>query len=221
MKIINKSEYNKLYYQKNKEKELERARKYREEHPEKIKVSSKSWYIKKGKKYREENIESFRERSKEWARKDRLNNPDKYKQFAKSDKNKLIQKRYRENNHKEVSERNISYARERIKTDINYRLRWLLRSRINIAIKKQLGTKSLKTMELLGCSIQQAREHIESQFKDGMTWKNHGTWEIDHIIPVSKFNLTNIEEQKKCFHYTNLQPLNWEENRRKSNRIVI
>ena len=54
-----------------------------------------------------------------------------------------------------------------------------------------------------------------------MTWDNHGLWEIDHKIPCDAFDLTNPEEQKKCFHYTNLQPLIKQENRTKSNRIVI
>jgi hypothetical protein len=51
--------------------------------------------------------------------------------------------------------------------------------------------------------------HIESLWQPGMTWKNNtiNGWHIDHIIPCEAFNLFDIEEQKKCFHYTNLQPL--------------
>ena len=56
------------------------------------------------------------------------------------------------------------------------------------------------------------RKHIEKQFKEGMTWKNQGKWHIDHIKPCCKFNLLDKEEQKKCFHYTNLQPLWSQEN---------
>jgi formylglycine-generating enzyme required for sulfatase activity len=56
----------------------------------------------------------------------------------------------------------------------------------------------------------------------GMNWDNHGScWEIDHIIPIAHFDLTNAEEQQKAFHFTNLQPLYWKENRIKSDRIVI
>jgi hypothetical protein len=76
-------------------------------------------------------------------------------------------------------------------------------------------------LELLGCSLEQARKHIEHQFKEGMNWGNCGFrgWHIDHIIPCSAFDLTKIEEQKKCFHYTNLQPLWAKDNLRKSNKL--
>ena len=40
-----------------------------------------------------------------------------------------------------------------------------------------------------------------------MSWGNYGKWHVDHIRPCASFNLVNEEEQKKCFHYTNLQPL--------------
>jgi hypothetical protein len=66
------------------------------------------------------------------------------------------------------------------------------------------------------------KKHLEQQFKEGMTWENYGTmgWHIDHINPCSSFDLTLQEERKKCFHYTNLQPLWWWENTSKGNRII-
>lgn len=55
-----------------------------------------------------------------------------------------------------------------------------------------------------------------------MIWSNYGSyWHVDHIIPCSSFDLTNPEEQKKCFHFTNLQPLTAVDNMRKSSKIVI
>ena len=74
--------------------------------------------------------------------------------------------------------------------------------------------------QFLGCSPEELKIHIEKQFKDNMSFNNYGEWEIDHIIPISSFNLSNIEESKKCFNYKNLQPLWEKENILKSNKIL-
>jgi hypothetical protein len=74
--------------------------------------------------------------------------------------------------------------------------------------------------DLLGCSAAELRRHIERQFTKGMNWKNYASlWELDHVIPISKFDLTKPEEVKKAAHFTNLQPLPVEENRRKYNVV--
>jgi hypothetical protein len=72
----------------------------------------------------------------------------------------------------------------------------------------------------IGCSLQELAGILESKFKLGMTWGNHGSWHIDHIIPCSHFDLTQLEEQKKCFHFSNLQPLWAIENIVKSNKLA-
>ena len=97
----------------------------------------------------------------------------------------------------------------------------VLRDRIYQAIKRLSGQKESSSKELLGCSFDQARQHLESQFKPGMHWGNNTRkgWHIDHIIPCSSFDLTKLEEQKKCFHWTNLQPLWWYDNLHKSDKI--
>jgi len=110
---------------------------------------------------------------------------------------------------------------KKVKTDMNARLKWLLRGRMISGIKKQLGSKAYKTIELIGCPIDFARRYLEKQFRDDMCWENHGYyWEIDHIIPVSSFDLTVDKQQKMAFHYTNLQPLLKYKNRNKGSRIV-
>lgn len=88
-------------------------------------------------------------------------------------------------------------------------------------LKRECGFKSNKTIRLLGCSMIELSRHLESQFKSGMNWENYTFrgWHIDHIQPICSFNLTKEEEQKKCFHYTNLQPLWWYENLSKGGRI--
>ena len=118
----------------------------------------------------------------------------------------------------------ISYQKkkEKLKNDSVFKLKHLLSHRIRRAIYDQRGLKSAKTLVLLGCSILEAREHIENQFKEGMNWENHGNhgWHIDHIKPCSSFDLTKAEEQNECFNYKNLQPLWAYENLKKGNKYV-
>lgn len=103
-------------------------------------------------------------------------------------------------------------------TDSNFKIKDNLCRRINNALHG--NSKSKRTLDLLGCSIEFLRQHIELQFKEGMVWNNYSIngWHIDHIRPCASFDLSKSEEQQKCFHYTNLQPLWAEENRSKSNK---
>lgn len=79
--------------------------------------------------------------------------------------------------------------------------------------------KELSSSEYLGCDIDTLKQHIESQFKDGMSWDNCGQWHFDHIIPIAYDNPT-FEEQVARLHYTNLQPLWAVDNISKSNRYI-
>jgi len=98
------------------------------------------------------------------------------------------------------------------------KLRRNLSNRIYISLKRQSGIKSKKTMELIGCKIDFLRNHLEKKFSATMNWKNYGKWHVDHIIPISKFNLNDPVEQKICFNYKNLQPMWGLENIIKSNK---
>ena len=91
--------------------------------------------------------------------------------------------------------------------DPNGHTGYLLRSRIRMALLNQNIPKTSSTEEMLGCSIEKARHHIESQFTEGMSWSNAGEWHFDHRRPVSSFDLSKSEQIRMCFHYTNLQPL--------------
>jgi hypothetical protein len=90
-----------------------------------------------------------------------------------------------------------------------------------MAIINHKGLKQSSSIALLGADIATVRKHLESLFMPGMTWENHGLvgWQIDHKLPCDSFDLTKSEEQKKCFNYTNLQPLWYDENIRKSTKI--
>jgi len=100
-----------------------------------------------------------------------------------------------------------AYVNNRRKTDKAFRLSGVLRGRVHKAIKR--GDRSLSTMELIGCDIEHVIAHLESRFLAGMTWENYGYrgWHIDHIRPCASFNLADPEQQRACFHYSNLQPL--------------
>lgn len=89
----------------------------------------------------------------------------------------------------------------------------ILRRRLQAAFSA--GRKFSKTArDLLGCEIPHFRAHLESLWKPGMSWENYGFygWHIDHIKPCAKFDLADPEQQKACFHWTNLQPLWAKEN---------
>lgn len=78
----------------------------------------------------------------------------------------------------------------------------------------------MRTLDLLGCSIVELRESLEALFKPGMTWENYGfgagKWNVDHIKPCALFDLSDPEQQRLCFHHTNLQPLWHFDNLKKS-----
>ena len=121
-------------------------------------------------------------------------------------KNSKNRKSYREQYVVKHKTKLNSQSRERYNNDIEYQIKNKLRVRIYNAIKGTI--KSNTTIHLLGCTIQKLKCYLESQFKPEMNWDNYGpVWEIDHIKPCSSFDLTNIKQQKQCFHYTNLQPL--------------
>ena len=157
------------------------------------------------KKYLLDNLEKVKKMTKIWIE----NNREKF--------NKLVNKSYHKNK-KKIIKKNMEYERKRLQTDMNWVLKKRLRNRLRQALKGI--SKSKSTMELLGVPhMDFLKTWIECKFKEGMTWENRHLWHIDHIKPCSSFDLTKAEEQAKCFHYTNLQPLWASENLSKGNRI--
>ncbi len=134
-----------------------------------------------------------------------------YYEENKEDK-KAYQRKYRASNKEKINKHNI----QRRESDVQHKLRTSLRSRLNIALRG--NQKSGSSVGDLGCSILELKNYLESKFTKGMSWDNHGTsgWHIDHILPLSSFDLENREQLLKACHYTNLQPLWWYENLRKS-----
>lgn len=112
---------------------------------------------------------------------------------------------------------NVQHS-ERKKYDVNYRLSCALRSRLNGIFKEKSHEH---TLVLLGCTLDFFRIWIEYNFDEDMTFENYGKyWHIDHVIPCSVFKLEDKDEQTKCFHWTNLQPLERIENLRKNDTLT-
>lgn len=158
-----------------------------------------------------------------------LKNKEYYKQYNKlryqRNKEKILkaQKQYYLINKEYINTRNTEYRKthrhlinkslaRKKKTDLNYKLKCCLRSRIRLAVKR--NSKAGSTVKDLGCSINDFKLYLESKFKDGMTWENwsRNGWHIDHILPLASFDLTKREDFLKACHYTNLQPLWAKEN---------
>ena len=110
---------------------------------------------------------------------------------------------------KKNREKRNEYMRLKHINDPDFKIIQNVRNRINRIVKNI--AKAGHSIELLGCSIQEYRQYLESLFTEGMTWDNYGNkdgqWSIDHIIPCNSFDMSKPENQKACFHYTNTQPM--------------
>lgn len=114
--------------------------------------------------------------------------------------------------------RRARYA-QRIKDDLNYRLRKTLSSRIRNFVSGK--DKSQSTMQLLGCTVEEFKAHIEKQFEPWMNWGNFGRkgWSFDHIQACSLFDLSQPEQQAQCFRFSNIRPMHHIHNIRKGNKL--
>jgi len=182
-----------IYRKKYKIKTKKRHELYRIKNKTKLKVARKLYYQK------------IKQRVKLYA----IQNREKIKAY---------QREYYLKHKQERAEYGRKYNNFQRKTNINFRIMGNLRSRLRWAFKYKI--KKETTMKLVGCSIEQLKQHLEPRFVVGMTWENYGKWEIDHIKPCCSFDLSQVEEQRKCFHYTNLQPLWKKDNLKKGKRYV-
>ncbi len=151
-------------------------------------------------------------------------------------KNKVKQKNkdYKESHLEYYSEYNKNYQQNpeyklkrnkkekyRYYNDTNYKILKILRNRIWDVLNR--SPKNKKTLELIGCSLEELKIHLKKQFIEGMNWNNHGKgigkWNIDHILPCDSFDLTDPKQQEICFNYKNLQPLWSLDNIKKSNKL--
>ena len=154
---------------------------------------------------KKENQVNYQKHKKSWDKRSR--------KYSKTDKMKKYRREWAMNKYNTNPEHRqkcikkaVKYGRMKLDTDPTYKLIHNMRRRLLHAVKGY-GDKYDTTMNLVGCNSIKLREYIEAKFTEGMTWENQGSWHIDHIQPCCSFDLTSEEEQKKCFHFTNLQPL--------------
>jgi phage-related minor tail protein len=189
---MTKKEQDHRYYLKNKEKIIKQVKEYRINNSAVVKEYQK-------KKYRL-NKETYLAKNKIYRVKNHKKILEGKKRYRLANKNKILayQSKY-----------------EELQRKINpkFRIKAALRTRIHNAVRK--GYKSASTVQLLGCTVKDLKNHLELQFQPNMSWSNYGEWHIDHRKPCASFDLTKESEQRKCFNYTNLQPLWAEDNLRK------
>lgn len=196
--------YNKFYYHKDKQRAILAVSEWKLKNKDKVARNSK--------KYAEKNRERILKYQRIW----RAKNPEKSKE--RYQKHKERGRLYREKNKEKIRERSRKYVIKKYRENTDYKITSNLRRRLHSALKGR--NKSKRTLAYLGCSLEEWRNHLQSKFRDGMTWENYGKWHVDHIKPVSSFNLQDEAEVEKCFNYKNTQPL-WElENLIKHNKII-
>jgi len=159
---------------------LDQIAEWKKKNPEKAKAADA--------RYRDRNREKVRQRSRDWSQAQRDGGTDYAARQARS---------------------NREYIRRRNEADPEFRWTGKQRQRLSKRIQEHGGRKTHCSDELIGCTWEFLRAHLESQFQPGMSWDNYALdgWHIDHIIPCASFDLTDPEQQKACFHYSNLQPL--------------
>ncbi|MDA9279969.1 hypothetical protein OAB94_02760 [Flavobacteriaceae bacterium] len=147
-------------------------------------------------------------------------NYDKWYENNKEHRKQYL-KEYRENNIEKIRKTKRDYERNRKARDPLYKLISNFRTAIYQVLKESNVDKNEHYFDVLPYSQEELIQHLENQFTDDLTWDNYGEWHLDHIIPISSFNIQEMgdEEFIKCWSLKNLQPLWGEENIRKSNSI--
>lgn len=188
------------YYKNNRLRRIAQTRASTERHKDAIKTRTRARYK--------------RNRDQILSRQTEIRNANKPR-FA------AYHRRYNQKHRIKVNARKAKYARERRKVDPGYRLKANCRLRIRNALKGLEGAhKSAKTLKLLGCSTEFFKCYLEHQFSPEMSWENYGSfWQVDHVMPVSKFNLFTPEGQRNAFHYSNCKPLESIKNASKGARM--
>jgi len=174
------------------------------------------------------NKEKRRERERQWRR----NNPEKAraKDLLASEKSRerrrLYAVQWRIDNRERSVALAVNYERRRIKYDPEFKLRRMLRARIRSVLRRFIKAGEPKPgspVKDLGCSIGQLKVFIENMWLPGMDWSNWTPrgWHLDHVRPLSRFNLLDRKQYLEACHYTNYQPLWAKDNMAKGARETL
>lgn len=188
-----------------------RCKEWRRENLEEIKCKDRERGVEK----RARNPEAHREYYKKWYRK---NSEQKLADCAKWQRENPELVRNYTNNWKRRNRAKLRVSeRLRSREDLGFKLKKNLRARVYAALKRKDSVKVGSAVRDLGCSVEDLKKHLESQFQPGMTWDNWSQkgWHVDHIKPLASFDLADREQFLEACHYTNLQPLWAEDNLRK------
>ena len=147
----------------------------------------------------------------------RLSRSKEY-QKENAERIRLMRAAYYQKFKSKIEEKKNIRRKKRMATDPAYAMKCRLRGRLAAALRHFKAQKQNTTIGLLGCRIEELMGHLQSKFLPGMNWNNRKLWHIDHIRPCASFDLLDPEQQKQCFHYTNLQPLWAADNIRKSDK---
>ncbi len=181
-------------------------KKYREENRDVINAKLKAYYnehketlLEQNKAYRASNVVAIKAQRKEYRNREnvKIHTQQKMKAYLPIRKEKIRQRR---------------------KTDLNFQVQEVVRNKIH----KFLKNRKTSYASLIGCDLEFFKKWMEYRFDASMNWENFGkSWQIDHVLPLSLFDMQNATHQAICFHWTNLQPLGSAENRSKSNKLLL
>lgn len=213
--------WRKQYCKINKERITEEARERRRKRKEKIDKEKLEYYLQNKDridKEKEEILKIKKEKHKIYMqeyKKKYFSNPENKR------RSRELEQIRKERNKEIIAIKRREYMKNRLKNNLNFKLASKLRQSLFISIKKIF--KKSSAIILLGCLIEDFKIFIEKKFQSGMTWENWGKgenkWNLDHILPISLFDLEDYNQQKICFHYTNFQPL-WEKDNLSKSGII-
>lgn len=176
--------------------------------------SKKDHVKEKNKRYYLENKETVNANNKSYQ----IQNDETIKAQRKEYRNRIEIKERTQMKNKEYLPIRKEKIKEKRKTDLNFQLSEVMRSKLHKILKNQ----KTSYIKILGCDLEFFKKWIEFRFDDKMSWDNFGSyWHIDHILPINAFDFSDTKNKDICFHWTNLQPLPAFENQSKSDKLQL